>query len=89
VLSVDVDLRFHCDPVPGMEVRELDIVHDPLPRTGFDLIHARALLEHLAEREGVLDRLVEALRPGAGSSSRMATGAPSRHSRCPNRSPRS
>ena len=64
VLSVDVDLRFHCDPVPGMEVRRLDIVHDPLPRTGFDLIHARALLEHLAEREEVLDGFVKAARPG-------------------------
>jgi len=64
VLSVDVDLRFHCEPVPGLEVLKLDIVHDPLPRTGFDLIHARALLEHLVEREDVLDGFVKATRPG-------------------------
>jgi SAM-dependent methyltransferase len=64
VLSVDVDLRFHCDPTPGLEVRQLDIVRDAMPRGRFDLIHARALLQHLEQRETVLDRLVQALEPG-------------------------
>jgi SAM-dependent methyltransferase len=64
VLSVDVDLRFHCDPIPGMEVRELDIISDPLPTGSFDLVHARAVLEHLVERDDVLDRLVTATKPG-------------------------
>lgn len=64
VLSVDIDLRFHCDAVPGLEVRRLDIVSDPLPDAAFDLIHARAVLEHLAEREQVFDRFVKATRPG-------------------------
>jgi SAM-dependent methyltransferase len=64
VLSVDIDLRFHCDAVPGMEVRELDIVRDETPPGPFDLVHARALLQHLEQRESVLDRLVDALSPG-------------------------
>jgi SAM-dependent methyltransferase len=64
VLSVDIDLRFHCDAVPGMEVRELDIVQDEMPAGPFDLIHARALLQHLEQRDAVLDRLVAALSPG-------------------------
>jgi SAM-dependent methyltransferase len=64
VLSIDVDLRFHCDPVPGLEVREVDVVADPLPEGPFDLVHTRALLQHLHERETVLDRLVAAVRPG-------------------------
>jgi SAM-dependent methyltransferase len=63
VLSVDIDLRFHCDALPGMEVRQLDIVQE-MPPGPFDLIHARALLQHLEQRETVLDRLVEALSPG-------------------------
>lgn len=63
VVSIDVDLRFHA-PVPAhVEVRAADVVHDPLP-TDLDLVHARAVLQHIPEREAVLDRLVEALRPG-------------------------
>ena len=41
-----------------------DITRDPLPADGFDLVHARLVLAHLPERLRVLDRLVEALRPG-------------------------
>jgi SAM-dependent methyltransferase len=64
VLSVDIDLRFHCEAVPGMEVRHLDVVHDALPAAAFDLVHARAVFEHIVEREQVLDHVVEATRPG-------------------------
>ncbi|MEU6376663.1 methyltransferase domain-containing protein [Streptomyces sp. NPDC046909] len=41
-----------------------DITRDPLPSGAFDLIHARLVLIHLPERLRVLERLVEALRPG-------------------------
>ena len=41
-----------------------DITRDPLPGDGFDLVHARLVLNHLPERLRVLDRLVESLRPG-------------------------
>ena len=41
-----------------------DIVADPPPSERFDLIHARLLLEHLPDRNAVLDRLVDVLRPG-------------------------
>jgi SAM-dependent methyltransferase len=64
VLSVDIDLRFHCDPAPGLEIAELDIVRDAVPGGPFDLVHARALLQHLEGRDSVLDRLVRALAPG-------------------------
>jgi SAM-dependent methyltransferase len=64
VVSVDIDLRFHCEPMPGMEVRQLDVVHDDLPTGTFDLVHARALLQHLEQREAVLDRFVAATKPG-------------------------
>jgi hypothetical protein len=41
----------------------MDVRHDELG-SGFDVIHARCLLQHLAERDQVLQRMVAALRPG-------------------------
>jgi ubiquinone/menaquinone biosynthesis C-methylase UbiE len=65
VLVTDIDPRF-LEPLdaPNVEVRRHDIVTDPLPEAAFDLIHARAVLIHLPERERVLARLVSALKPG-------------------------
>ena len=46
-------------------VREHDIEHDPpLPAAHFDIVHARAVLQHLPSRETVLAGLVELLKPG-------------------------
>ena len=52
-----------------LEVRRHDIVNDALEYSSFDLAHARLLLEHLRERDRVLQKLVRAVRPGwlAGS----------------------
>jgi SAM-dependent methyltransferase len=65
VVAVDIDTRF-IEPLAGdtIEVRRVDIRTDELPRDEFDLVHARLVLEHLAERRQVLDRLAAALRPG-------------------------
>lgn len=63
VVATDVKLK----PVPaepGLRVERHDIRRDPLPDAGFDLIHARLVLQHLPEREAVLARLPAALRPG-------------------------
>ena len=64
VLATDLDIRLleECAG-PNVEVRVHDICSDPL-ETGFDIIHARLVLEHLPERLAVLDKLVAALRPG-------------------------
>ena len=64
VLSTDVDLRFHSEPRANVEVRRHDITSDPLPDNEFDLVHVRAVLQHIAEREAVLDRLIATLKPG-------------------------
>lgn len=64
VLSTDVDLRFHGSPVGNTEIREHDITRDPLPDDTFDLVHARAVLQHVAEREVALERMIAALKPG-------------------------
>jgi SAM-dependent methyltransferase len=64
VLATDVDMRFLEQlERPGLGTMRHDVVAEPLPATGFDLIHARFVLEHLPDREAVLDRLVAALAP--------------------------
>lgn len=65
VLAVDLEPTLLADlSVPNLEVRRLDVVVDELPEAAFDLIHARAVLMHIPEREEVLAKLVRALRPG-------------------------
>jgi SAM-dependent methyltransferase len=49
---------------PHVQLLRHDIVRDPLPEEGYDLVHARLVLLHLPERLEVLERLVAALRPG-------------------------
>jgi SAM-dependent methyltransferase len=49
---------------PNLEVRRLDVVVDEMPEAEFDLVHARAVLMHIPQREAVIPRLVRALRPG-------------------------
>lgn len=48
----------------GVEVWRFDLREDALPQEGFDLIHARMLLQHLPDRAELLSRMVGALRPG-------------------------
>lgn len=65
VLATDLDTRF----VDGqgranLDVLTHDVVTDPLTEGTFDLIHARAVLEHIPARDDVLRTLVSALRPG-------------------------
>jgi len=56
VLEAAVDRRY--------EVRRHDLTVDPPPAAGFDLVHARLVLEHLPEPSVALTTLVAALRPG-------------------------
>lgn len=64
VLSTDVDLRFHGPAMGTTEILRHDITRDALPVGELDLVHARAVLQHVAERELALDRMIAALRPG-------------------------
>lgn len=65
VLAVDLDTRF-VEPLRSsvVEVHTLDLLTAELPRADFDVVHTRLVLEHLADRAGVIDRLIAALRPG-------------------------
>jgi SAM-dependent methyltransferase len=61
VVATDIDDRWFEAEVPL--VRH-DVARDPPPGIDFDLIHARLLLEHLADPPAVIVRLIGALRPG-------------------------
>jgi SAM-dependent methyltransferase len=64
VLATDVDLQFVGEQPGHVEVRRHDIARDPLPPDHFDLVHARAVLQHVAERDRALANMVAATRPG-------------------------
>ena len=64
VWSCDIDLQFH-DPMPAnVKVMEHDHAEDDLPEDYFSLIHARAVLQHIPERDEVLGKFIAALAPG-------------------------
>ena len=66
VVAVDIDLRFIGDavPQPNLEVRRHDIAAGPPEVSAFDLAHARAVLEHVPQRELALAHMVSSVRPG-------------------------
>ncbi len=64
VLAIDLDPRFVPRDVPGLEVVRGDIRTHALPDGHFDLVHTRAFLVHLSEREELVARLARALKPG-------------------------
>lgn len=63
VVATDLDVRFLDGLGDDVEVVRHDVTRDPLERNAFDLVHARAVVEHLPDRDAVIDRLISALRP--------------------------
>jgi ubiquinone/menaquinone biosynthesis C-methylase UbiE len=63
VLVTDVDPRFLVTSRLNLEVQVHDIVHDPLPKQVFDLVHIRLVLMHLPRREKALQRMMAAIKP--------------------------
>jgi SAM-dependent methyltransferase len=47
-----------------IDVRRHDVAHDEPPGDGFDLVHARLVLVHVADRDEAIRRMVASLRPG-------------------------
>lgn len=65
VLATDINVdRMPASLPPNLEVRQHDIGTDPLPERRFDLVHARAVLLFVPERDAVIPRMVQALKPG-------------------------
>jgi SAM-dependent methyltransferase len=63
VTATDIDTRFLAD-IPGIRVLTHNAATDDFPVASFDVVHARALLCHLGEREDLLTRAITWLRPG-------------------------
>ena len=69
VLATDVSTRYlSAIERPNLEVREHDVLKDPLPAEHFDLVHARLVVEHLGRP--ALERMLRPYGPAAGSCSR-------------------
>ena len=65
VRAVDLDTRFVADiAADNLTVDRLDLTTSELPTGAYDLVHARCVLCHIADRERVLDGLVASLRAG-------------------------
>lgn len=63
VTATDLDTRF-LTAVPGIQVLTHNVVTDDFPAASFDVVHARALLCHLNQREDILTRAMAWVRPG-------------------------
>ncbi len=64
VWSTDLDLQFHRPVLPNVVVEQHDVAKDPAPRAAFDLVHTRAVLQHVPERDQVIETLWAAVAPG-------------------------
>ena len=65
VVATDLDPRFlDGHGRANLEVLTHDVATDPLDEAAFDVIHARAVVEHVTDRDQVIKRLAAALRPG-------------------------
>ncbi|WP_235926375.1 class I SAM-dependent methyltransferase [Actinokineospora pegani] len=62
VTAVDLDTdRFAAAGVP---VHRVDVCRDPLPGGDYDLVHARLVVQHLADRRAAVREMAAALAPG-------------------------
>ena len=65
VVGTDIDPRFLEEiREPNFETLKHDIAIDDLPVGEFDLVHTRWVLQHLADPEAAIRRMINALRPG-------------------------
>jgi SAM-dependent methyltransferase len=65
VLAIDLEPgQLDDTDEPNLEVRRADLLDIELPARAFDLIHARAVLEHLPDRTRAIARMASWLAPG-------------------------
>jgi SAM-dependent methyltransferase len=64
VLATDLDTSWLGGDEGGYEVRRHDVGLEPPPAGPFDLVHARLVLVHVAQRAQALAAMIASLRPG-------------------------
>jgi len=63
-VAVDLDLSLIDARAPNLELRQADILAGPVERGAFDLVTARAVLHHVADREAAIANMVASLKEG-------------------------
>jgi SAM-dependent methyltransferase len=65
VLATDIDVSWtKAAAADNVTIERHDVAADPPPALTFDLVHARLVLVHVAERERALRQMIGTLRPG-------------------------
>jgi SAM-dependent methyltransferase len=65
VLATDIDPTLMEDGgLPNLRIALHDVRTDPLPEAAFDLVHCRAVVSHLRDREEVIRRMSSWVAPG-------------------------
>jgi SAM-dependent methyltransferase len=65
VFATDIDVSWaHAAAGANVTIARHDVAQDPPPSEAFDLVHARLVLVHVAERERALRAMISTLRPG-------------------------
>jgi SAM-dependent methyltransferase len=63
VLATDLDTRF-VEDIPAVDVRAHDLTSGPPEQGAFDLVHARAVVEHIPQHDVAFANLVAGAKPG-------------------------
>jgi SAM-dependent methyltransferase len=63
-VAVDLDLSLVEADLPGLEVRQADILAGPVEPRDFDLVTARAVLHHVGDAQAAVVNLAASARPG-------------------------
>lgn len=65
VVAIDIEPRFiEGTQRSNLEIRQLDIVTTELEPNFYDLVHVRAVLMHISDRDTAFQHLTRALKPG-------------------------
>lgn len=65
VVATDIDTTYIADlHGPELEVSRLNILEDEIEQGEYDLVTARAVLHHLADRDRAVRQMIKALKPG-------------------------
>jgi SAM-dependent methyltransferase len=64
VVASDLNPRFLEGMPANVEVRQHDVTNDDFEVGTYDLVHSRLLLMHLSDAAAVLDKMIQALKPG-------------------------
>lgn len=65
VLATDIDVSWtRAAAADNVTIERHDVAADPPPDLVFDLVHARLVLIHVADRERALRQMISTLRPG-------------------------